>query len=36
MMDINEDKQIFVYLYGKAGRQKIYLLTIIILGLEFE
>ena len=29
LLDITEDKQIFLYLYGKAGTGKTYLLTIL-------
>ena len=36
MLDITEDKQLFLYLYGKAGTGKTYLLNIIIPALEFK
>jgi len=36
LLDITEDKQIFLYLYGKAGTGKTYLLNNIIPALEFK
>ena len=36
MLDIREDKQTFLYLYGKAGTGKTYLLNTIIPALEFK
>ena len=36
MMAIREDKQIFLYLYSKAGTGKTYLLNIIIPAFEFK
>ena len=36
MMDTSEEKQFFLYLYGKAGTGKTYLLNTLIAGLEFK
>ena len=35
-MDIDDDKQFFIYLYGQAGTGKTYLLNTIIPALEFK
>merc|ERR1711989_188648 len=36
LMDIDDDKQYFIYLYGQAGTGKTYLLNTIIPALEFK
>merc|ERR1711955_109575 len=36
LMDIDDDKQYFLYLYGQAGTGKTYLLNTIISALEFK
>ena len=36
LMDIDEDKQYFLYLYGQAGTGKTYLLNNLIPALEFK
>ena len=36
MMDTSEEKQFFLYLYGKAGTGKMYLLNTLIVPLEFK
>merc|ERR1711889_16535 len=36
LMDIDDDKQYFLYLYGQAGTEKTYLLNTIIPALEFK
>ncbi len=36
MMDTSEEKQFFLYLYGKAGTGKTYLLNTLIAALEFK
>merc|ERR1712115_447735 len=36
LMDIDDDKQFFIYLYGQAGTGKTYLLNTIIPALEFK
>ena len=36
MLDMSEGKQFFLYLYGKAGTGKTYLLNTLIVALEFK
>ena len=36
LMDMSEEKQFFLYLYGKAGTGKTYLLNTLIEALEFK